>query len=145
VLWNDSASEPRGLYIRTDATPATGRIIAFRAPAAAFPYAEQRMGYLRRIPILKEIAAGEGAFVCARAGALTINGRWRGPILTQDRYGRLLPRWTGCRTLARGEFFVFSNRIPNSFDSRYYGPVTTAAIVGVFGSVARFFNRPGVA
>jgi type IV secretory pathway protease TraF len=64
VLWNRSASEPTGLYVRTLALPATGRIIAFRAPASEFPYADNRMGYLHRIPVLKQIAAGEGDVVC---------------------------------------------------------------------------------
>lgn len=132
VLWNRSESEPTGLYIRTAAPPATGRIIAFRAPAAAFPYADNRMGYLHRIPILKHIAAGEGDLVCTRAGMLSIDGRWRAPVLVHDLRGRFLPQWRGCRTLAKGEFFVFSDRIPNSFDSRYYGPVRQALVVGVF-------------
>ena len=59
----------------------------------------------------------------ARAGASSWPGTGR---------ARTLPVWRGCRALRRGEFFVFSNRIPNSFDSRYYGPVTQAQILGVF-------------
>jgi len=132
VLWNRSASEPTGLYVRTGARPATGRLIAFHAPAMAFPYGDGRMGYLHRVPILKEIAAGEGDVVCTQGGTLSINGRWRAPVLAQDPRGRSLPQWRGCRELGSGEFFVFSNRIPNSFDSRYYGPVKTPEIVGVF-------------
>jgi len=132
LLWNGTPSEPQGLYVRSIATPAPGRIIAFRTPARAFPYADGRMGYLRRIPILKAVAAGEGDQVCARAGVLTINGARRGAILARDGEGSRLPIWRGCRALTPGEFFVFSDRIPNSFDSRYYGPVTQALILGVF-------------
>ena len=143
VLWNRSESEPTGLYIRTAASPATGRIIAFRAPASAFPYADNRMGYLRRIPILKQIAAGEGDVVCTQGGALSINGRWRAPVLSNDPRGGMLPQWRACRALVKGEFFVFSDRITNSFDSRYYGPVRTADIVGVFEPVGASFNRQG--
>ncbi len=135
ILWNRTASEPTGLYVRTAAAPATGRIIAFHAPAPAFPYADDRMGYLHRVPILKQIAAGEGDVVCTLAGALSINGRWRAPVLAHDPHGGLLPQWRGCRALGKGEFFVFSNRIPNSFDSRYFGPVKTGDIVGVFEPV----------
>ena len=143
VLWNRSASEPTGLYIRSAAAPAIGRIIAFHAPAAAFPYADGRMGYLHRVPVLKQIAAGEGDVVCTQAGALSINGRWRAPVLVHDPRGRLLPQWRGCRALLKGEFFVFSNRIPNSFDSRYYGPVTILEIVGVFEPVAASATEHG--
>ena len=143
VLWNRSASEPPGLYVRTAAAPAIGRIIAFHAPASAFPYADGRMGYLHRIPILKQIAAGEGDVVCTRAGALSINGRWRAPVLAHDPRGGLLPQWRDCRALGKGEFFVFSNRIPNSFDSRYYGPVKIGEIVGVFEPVMTSSNQHG--
>jgi len=131
-LWNGTPSEPEGLYVRTGATPAPGQIIAFRTPAGAFPYADGRMDYLRRIPILKAVAAGQGDRVCTRDGVLSINGAPRGAILARDARGARLPVWRGCRVLTRGEFFVFSDRIPNSFDSRYYGPVTQALILGVF-------------
>ena len=38
---------------------------------------------------------------------------------------------------------MFSNRIPNSFDSRYYGPVRREAIVGVFRPIMTRIDRPG--
>ena len=110
---------------------------------AAFPYADDRMGYLHRVPILKEIGAGEGDIVCVRDGALSINGHWRAPVFARDSRGRALPQWRGCRSLTSGEFFVFSNRIPNSFDSRYYGPVMSGDIVGVFAPVATSSNARG--
>ena len=132
LLWNQTPSEPEGLYIRTDAVPRPGVIIAFRSPAAAFPYADRRMGYLHRVPILKAVAAGENDRVCTAGGVLAINGQRRGPVLDRDSHGDRLPAWRGCRVLTRGEVFVFSDRVPNSFDSRYYGPVDRAAILGVF-------------
>jgi len=131
-LWNATPSEPIGLYVRSRAKPETGTVIAFRAPAGAFPYADARMGYLRRIPILKAVAAGEGDRVCTAGGVLTINNLWRGPVQSFDSRGVALPAWRGCRALAPGEFFVFSAAVPNSFDSRYYGPVKRGAIVGVY-------------
>ena len=131
-LWNATPSEPVGLYIRSGNAPGLGAIIAFRAPVGAFPYADARMGYLRRIPILKAVAAGEGDRVCTFGGALTINGRRRAPVQTFDSRGARLPAWQGCRALRVGELFVFSDAVPNSFDSRYYGPVGRGAIVGVY-------------
>jgi len=132
LLWNQTASEPVGLYVRSSATPRPGVIIAFRAPAAAFPYADRRMGYLRRVPILKAIAAVEDDRVCTNGGVLAINGLRRGLVLDHDSHGDRLPAWRGCRELTRGEVFVFSDRVPNSFDSRYYGPIENVSIVGVF-------------
>jgi conjugative transfer signal peptidase TraF len=146
LLWNRSESEPRGLYVRSAAAPGRGQIIAFAAPPSALSYAGGRMAYLRRIPILKQVAAMPGDTICTLGGKLTINGAWRAPILSQDQEGRLLPRWQACRRLETGEIFVFSNRIPNSLDSldsRYYGPVRREAIVGVFRPLLTESDKPG--
>ena len=143
LLWNRSESEPRGLYVRSAAAPSRGQIIAFPAPSSVLTYDSGRMGYLRHMPILKEVAAMSGDTVCTLDGKLVINGVWRAPVLVHDSDRRPLPRWRACRRLGEGEFFVFSNRIPNSFDSRYYGPVRREAIVGVFRPLMTRADRPG--
>ena len=143
LLWNRSESEPRGLYIRSAAVPNRGQIIAFPAPPSVLTYASGRMAYLRHMPILKQVAATSGDTVCTLGGKLVINGVWRAPVLAHDSEGRSLPRWRGCRRLGQGEFFVFSNRIRASFDSRYYGPVRREAIVGVFRPIMTSAARPG--
>lgn len=132
VLVNTTPSEPLGLYARTDQAPQPGRLVAFSAPAAAFPYADRRLSYLHRVPLLKVIAAGPGDQVCATSRELTINGRPRGVIFERDGEGRALPRWRGCRALGPGEFFALADRVPNSFDSRYFGPISAGSVIGVF-------------
>uniref|UniRef100_UPI00300B8EF7 S26 family signal peptidase n=1 Tax=Klebsiella pneumoniae TaxID=573 RepID=UPI00300B8EF7 len=42
-----------------------------------------------------------------------------------------LPSWPQCRPLAQGELFQLSVTNPASFDSRYFGPVSAAAVLGV--------------
>jgi len=135
ILINGSPSEPVGVYVRTSLAPERGRIIAFAAPPAAFGYLDVASPNLRRIPLLKAIAGTPGDRVCTDGGRLVINGADRGPILWSDRQGRGLPHWLGCRRLGPGEVFVFSDRVPNSFDSRYYGPVSVARILGVYREV----------
>jgi conjugative transfer signal peptidase TraF len=137
ILINDSPSEPTGLYIHAPDEPAVGRIIAFRPPPGAWPYVGQAMPERARTSILKTIRAGEGDVVCARDQQLTINGARLASIARVDRRGRALPQWAGCRRLAQGEFFVFSARIPNSFDSRYYGPVRPSDVIGVYRPLTR--------
>jgi conjugative transfer signal peptidase TraF len=132
ILLNVTPSEPLGLYVRTGLAPHTGRLAAFFAPPAAFPYADHALGDLRRVPVLKTLAAGPGDRVCAADGQLLINGRRRAPIAPRDGQGRALPQWRACRRLGDGEYFALSTRVPNSFDSRYYGPVPARAILGVF-------------
>lgn len=143
LLWNRSESEPLGLYARATEQPAVGSLIAFPAPPAAFPYADDRMPYLRHMPILKQVAAAEGDLVCTTGGALTIDGRRVAPIVAVDPRGRRLPQWRGCRRLTAGEFFVFSDRIPNSFDSRYYGPVSAQNVLGVYRPLWSASEAPG--
>jgi type IV secretory pathway protease TraF len=65
VYLNTTPSEPRGLYWRVEGGLKPGAIIAFLAPAASFPYADQSLSVLHRIPILKAIGAGPGDRVCS--------------------------------------------------------------------------------
>lgn len=132
VLINTTPSEPPGLYLRTNAPPAVGRLIAFPAPAAAFPYADGHLAYLHRVPLLKAVGAAPGDRVCTTSGRLVINGQDRAAIANRDGEGRALPRWRACRTIGADELFVFSNRVANSFDSRYFGPVRRSAYVAVY-------------
>lgn len=133
VLYNPSPSIPIGYYVRSSAAPAKGQLIAFPVPALGLDYARANVPYLVRNSIVKPIVAVAGDSVCTTgADGLTINGKAIAPIAKQDRNGRPLPQWRACRQLRDGEYFVFSNRIPNSFDSRYYGPIDSAAIIGTF-------------
>ncbi len=142
LLFNPSHSEPPGLYVRTGGPPRSGEIIAFKTPPAAFPYAERKMAYLHQRPLLKNIVAGQGDEVCTTTGQLVVNGVLRAPIASRDRDGLPLPRWFGCRRLGASELFVFSSRIPNSFDSRYYGPVLRHDVLGVYRLVLAAPSEP---
>jgi conjugative transfer signal peptidase TraF len=131
-LVNTTASEPLGVYRRTDRAPEVGRLIAFGAPPAAFPYADRHLGYLHRAPLLKTVVGVAGDRICTTRGRLVVNGRDLAPIVRADEEGRALPHWIGCRRLGPGELFVFSSRAPDSFDSRYFGPVPSALVRGVY-------------
>ncbi len=127
VLVNGTASEPPGLYVRAKGEPIRrGSLVAFMAPPAAYPYADRRMPFLRSTPIIKAVAAVAGDHVCASGGVLAVNGVQLAPIQQRDSQGFVLPHWNACRRLEPGELFAFSNRVPTSFDSRYYGPVPVA-------------------
>ena len=133
--WNGTPSMPEGLYLRAVwEKPAVGKIIAFTAPPAVVDYA-RRCGHAGGLPLLiKPLAAGPGDHVCA-TDHLAINGRRVAPVLEAGPDGVPLPRWSGCRTLAPGEWLTYTSRLPNSLDGRYYGPVRETDIVGVFRPV----------
>ena len=125
VVINTSPSVAPGLYLWSANEPTVGQIIDFRIPDFASPYVQGRTGnnggdwY-----ILKPIAAGPGDRVDTTGEWLVINGHKLAPMPPPtDSSGRPLPVWRQSRVLGADEFFVFSDRIPNSFDSRCYGPI----------------------
>ena len=130
-LINTSPSEPLGLYVRSALPPATGRLAAFHPPALGRAYASAHLPQIGRGGILKRLAAGQGSQVCAHDQVFLVNGQL-GAIRLHDDAGRALPRWEGCLTLGPDQFVAYSDRIPNSFDSRYYGPVGPADIIGAY-------------
>jgi type IV secretory pathway protease TraF len=88
-------------------------------------------GYLRKGALLiKPVAAGAGDTVCRHGQLVTINGRIVAHSRTLDAVGRPLPAWSGCFRLARNDIFVLSAD-PDSFDSRYLGPIDRAHVLGL--------------
>lgn len=130
-IWNVSASVPVGLYrIEPVANISVGDLVLVRPlPALERLMAERR--YVERgVPLLKPVAAVAGATVCRTLFRITVNGEVTAVALSNDQFGRLLPRWSGCHRLGADEFFLIAPTSVASFDSRYFGPVTRAQIIG---------------
>ena len=133
IVVNTSPSVSPGLYVRTFAAPTVGHLIDFRIPPAAREYVKLRTGNNGlNWYILKPIVAGPGDTVDTTGHGLIINGVNLGPMPPlKDSSGRVLPRWSAHRVLGLDEFFVYSSRISNSFDSRSYGPIRRGDIAAV--------------
>jgi conjugative transfer signal peptidase TraF len=133
IVINTSPSVAPGLYVRCTTEPAVGQIVDFRIPARARYYIAARTGQTGDDwYILKPIAAGPGDRVDTTGTALMINGRAVALMPPEsDGAGRPLPMWRENRVLGPDEFFVFSDRIPTSFDSRCYGPIRKGDIAAV--------------
>lgn len=117
------ASLPRPLDV--------GSIVLTRLPADAATLAAQR-GYLpARVLLLKRVGAVAPQEVCIAGGIVRIDGVPSAAVLPADRLGRPLPSWQQCRRLRSGELFLLSVVNPASFDSRYFGPVSASAVIGV--------------
>jgi conjugative transfer signal peptidase TraF len=131
IVYNASDSVPRGWYhIGPADSLHVGDIVLARLPTEAAALAAQR-GYLpERIPLLKPIGAMSPQQVCMHGGIVHIDGVVPVTALTVDRLGRRLPVWRQCRALHGDELFLLSTTNPASFDSRYFGPVTTSAVIG---------------
>ena len=130
LLWNASASAPIGLYELVPRRPTRGDLAVIRLPDPVHALAVAR-GYLAgRALLIKPVAAGPGDVVCRHAATVTVNGRPVAWARDSDVLGRSLPRWNGCLTLTAGQVFVLSTA-PDSFDSRYFGPLNVAHVPGV--------------
>lgn len=131
LVWNASPSIPTGLYaIRGKASLHVGERIAILPPAELRRLMRER-GYLPdRVPLLKRIAAVSGQRVCRFAHGVTIDGTLVGVARARDRAGRPLPAWFGCRKLRNGELFAMNPAAPDSFDGRYFGPLSIDTVIG---------------
>jgi conjugative transfer signal peptidase TraF len=130
-VWNVSESVPTGLYrVRPPRRLiVTDLVVAFPPEPLATLLAEG--GYLPRgVPLIKRILALPDQIVCRTDLAITVDGIEMGAARERDRRGRLLPVWQGCRAVRSGEVFLMNWDEPASLDSRYFGPLPLAAIVG---------------
>ncbi len=122
-LGNGTDSLPRPLSVDS--------IVLTALPPDAAALAAQR-GYLpARVPLLKRVGAVAPQEVCITGRVVRIDGVPSAAVLPADRWGRPLPSWQQCRHLEPGELFLLSATNPASFDSRYFGPVSASAVIGV--------------
>ncbi|MBV9510546.1 MAG: S26 family signal peptidase [Caulobacteraceae bacterium] len=131
LIWNASASAPIGLYaLHPHARVSVGDMVVARTPASVRQLAALRHYLPADVPLVKRVAAAEGETVCAIGPTITVDGRWAANRRAADRLGRRLPWWAGCRSLTGGMVFLLMADAPDSFDSRYFGPVAASAILG---------------
>ena len=128
LVWNASAPVDFYRVLPGEAvSPAISCSSIHRIPPGNLPPS----GYLpSNVPLVKRIVATRGDVVCTAGNAISINGRLVAKRLSRDRLGRPLPTWSGCQLLNSGEAFLLMEGHADSFDSRFFGAVPTAAIIG---------------
>lgn len=129
VRINITTSVPRGFYRSVDKPLERGDLVESCLPASAAELATRR-GYLLNAgacgdhtPVLKRVLGLEGDVIAVR-DHVVVNGREiaSAPVLDADLGGRPLVPARGA-VLDQDEVWLISDEIPNSFDSRYFGPV----------------------
>jgi conjugative transfer signal peptidase TraF len=135
VRINTSPSLPVGLYLVT--TEGNANLVEF-CPAEPFAALSLVRGYRSPgvcqdggAPLLKPIIAKYGDVVELSARGICVNGisLTNTVPLATDTKGRPLRSWAfGRFEVAAGTVWVASSYDSRSFDSRYFGPVSTVAI-----------------
>lgn len=128
-IWNASASAPIGLYrLAPTEHPDIGDYVVVAPPAPLAAFLAER-GYLPLgVPLVKRVLALPGAKVCRQRLTIIAYEHAYGTARERDRFGRPLPAWQGCRTLADDEIFLMNWDAPDSFDGRYFGPLPVSSI-----------------
>ena len=84
----------------------------------------------RGVPLIKRVLALGGTTVCRSGSAIVAYGMTYREARAQDTSGRPLLVWRGCRRLGDGEAFFMNWDSPDSFDSRYFGPLPFSTVIG---------------
>ena len=130
LIWNASASAPLGLYrLAAISAPRAHMLVAIMPPPGLARWLARRHYLALATPLIKHVAARQGALVCREGARVTIGGRLIARARMRDSQGRVLPVWSGCRIVARNAVFVL-NDVPDSLDSRYFGALPTAGLLG---------------
>lgn len=130
MVLNTTASLPRGIYLKTYATPHKGDIVLVCAEDSpvmrlgrerglvGYGFCPDRYGYL-----IKRLAAVEGDTVSIQDEGVTVNGLH----LKSSQPQHALPRKTQPPHILRHQALLMSDH-PLSFDSRYFGLVSMDSI-----------------
>lgn len=131
VLYNKTDSAPIGWYVVEGKRPLQcGDLVAAFAPQTARNFASAR-GYLPdHVPLIKTVWATGGEQICHDGHRVRVPNRPDISVLGQDGLGRALPVISGCYHLDADEVFLVSTQTANSWDSRYFGPVSSKLILG---------------
>ncbi len=129
LIWNASASVPTGLYWIAPGPVHRGDLVLIRLPPRIADLADRR-GYLPKSAyLLKFVISVTGDRVCRFGDRVLVNGAVRARAFSRDRRHRQMPVWHGCYRLASGQVFVLAED-PDSFDGRYFGPLSHPHIIG---------------
>lgn len=138
---NVSDSLPPGVWRVQPGAPVRGAVVLACPPNSALFRAAREAHYIARgvcpgglAPLLKPVAAVAGDRVVVTASGIAVNGA---PVRNTARFstdlsGRALPSPPdNVSVVPEGQVWLLSSYNRRSFDSRYFGPVTTSRIQGV--------------
>ena len=129
VIWNKTASAPKGVYLWKSAHVENGDWAILKGTSASALWIADH-GYIGSgWPIIKRVVAGEGDEICRENLVISVNNMPIAEALERDFYGEKLPSWSGCKRLKANQYFLINNH-PHSLDGRYFGPEEASDLSG---------------
>ena len=129
LIYNASDSAPVGFYWLDNRPIMRGDYVLVHVPERVRQLVESREYLPPDIPLIKRVAAVEGDEICRSGDEIRINGESVARAQISDGLGRPMPVWRGCHLLHERRVFLLQDH-PQSFDSRYFGPVDRRLIIG---------------
>lgn len=124
IVFNRTASQPRGLYWLSREAPHRGAFVVLDAPPAVAGLIAERHYLPASFRLLKQVVAVAGDHVCTAGGTYVVNGVPNARVATVDCSGRPLPApYSFCGVVPTGAVWV-AGRGATSLDSRFFGPVS---------------------
>lgn len=142
LCFNTTASMPRGLWqVQASEPVERGTVVAICPPDRADIRQAAGRGYISSgrcpggyEPLIKPVAALGGDVVTVASAGVAVDGKLLANTrpLARDEAGRTLhPVPAGSYRVAQDELWLLSGHDARSFDSRYFGGVPLANIIGV--------------
>jgi conjugative transfer signal peptidase TraF len=146
LRFNGTPSYPVGLYLETGKVAQKGDLVFVSLPSSPVIEMAKERGYLSIAycsvdHLLKRLAAVAGDHVTINSTGVSVNGVRlpNSSPLPSDADGRPLKAFLlKDYVLAPGQVLLMSEYNPQSFDSRYFGPVESTAIESVVWPVLTF-------
>jgi conjugative transfer signal peptidase TraF len=125
VTYQETTSMPEGWYLYYPITKKLklGDVVLFNPPKFAEKIMIKHNWIGPNMPMMKHVMAVPGDFVCIKNNAVYIQHKKIGPVYMDYAKRKALPHLHLCGILPDNEFMLMSTLIPNSFDSRYFGPI----------------------
>ncbi len=129
---NLSRSMPLGVYkfIPFNGDLKVEDLVIFDVPQQARPYVYGRGWLPKGWLLIKKVGALPGEKVTITNDSIKIRDVYVGPVFETDTEGKPLPRLRGSFIIPENHFLPIATYIQNSFDGRYFGPVSKTLIRG---------------
>ena len=124
-------SVPRGLYLVVPTKNIQlNDMIEFIPPTIEGDFAKSHQWFQSNRPLVKYVFAQAGDHVCTKNQAIFINGKKTAPIYGHYDDNKLLPKFAICDKIDGEQYLLLSTKSTKSFDSRYFGLISSQQIRG---------------